>query len=102
MNGLVIKRGKNGEVRTPGSQEWGMIYAKVRYSHYSLSSSIKFHGFTKVVLTVAHLDHDKNNNRFSNLAALCQRCHLTHDRTQHALNRKYGRNWKRDQIKLDI
>jgi len=31
---------------------------------------------SKVVLTIAHMDHDKTNNRFLNLRALCQRCHL--------------------------
>lgn len=30
---------------------------------------------SKVVLTVAHLDHDKTNNRFCNLAALCSKGH---------------------------
>ena len=57
---------------------------------------------SKVVLTTAHLDHDKNNNRFWNLAALCQRCHLRHDLPQHIENRKYGRNWKKNQLKLDL
>lgn len=57
---------------------------------------------SKVVLTVAHIDQDKNNNRFYNLAALCQKCHLGHDMGQHVNNRKYGRNWKDNQLKLDI
>lgn len=57
---------------------------------------------SKVVLTVAHIDHDKTNNRFSNLAALCQKCHLNHDLPHHIENRKYGRNWKRDQIFIDF
>lgn len=58
---------------------------------------------SKVVLTVAHIDRNKDNNRFSNLAALCQRCHLRHDAKQHADNRKYGREWKNgNQTKLDI
>ncbi|HLF52785.1 hypothetical protein [Flavobacterium sp.] len=57
---------------------------------------------TKIVLTIAHLDHDKTNNCYENLAALCQKCHLTLDINQHKTNRKYGRNWKRDQHKLDI
>lgn len=34
----------------------------------------------KVVLTVAHLDHDKGNNAYENLRAWCQRCHLNYDR----------------------
>ena len=60
------------------------------------------HPITKslVVLTVAHIDHDKTNNRFNNLAALCQRCHLKHDLPHHINNRKYGRYWKRNQLDL--
>lgn len=58
---------------------------------------------SKVILTVAHMDHDKTNNRFWNLKALCQRCHLGHDIKQHAANRKYGRKHNSDhQIKLDL
>ena len=34
---------------------------------------------SKVILTVAHLDHDIINNSFFNLKALCQRCHLKYD-----------------------
>lgn len=39
-----------------------------------------------VVLTVAHLDHTPENNREENLRAMCQRCHLAHDRPEHARN----------------
>ncbi len=35
---------------------------------------------TRVVLATAHLDHDPTNNRPRNLKALCQRCHMLHDR----------------------
>lgn len=38
-------------------------------------------------LTVAHLDHDKRNNRLKNLRALCQRCHLRYDIKRHVRNR---------------
>jgi len=66
---------------------------------------------SKVVLTTAHFDQDKNNNNYhltnchdeeNNLFHWCQRCHLGHDINQHVNNRKYGRNWKRDQLKLNI
>lgn len=45
---------------------------------------------SKVVLTVAHLDHTPENvgepgNR-PNLKAMCQRCHLTYDAKHHAAN----------------
>jgi 5-methylcytosine-specific restriction endonuclease McrA len=41
---------------------------------------------SRVVLTVAHLDHDVRNNSHDNLRALCQRCHLRYDAKHHAKN----------------
>ena len=35
--------------------------------------------FVRIVLTIAHLDHDPRHNDDGNLAALCQRCHNRHD-----------------------
>lgn len=40
-----------------------------------------------VVLTTAHLDHAKSNNTDANLMAMCQACHLSYDREQHAESR---------------
>lgn len=40
-----------------------------------------------VVLTVAHLDHQPENNRSKNLRAMCQRCHLAHDQDHHRATR---------------
>ena len=42
---------------------------------------------TKVVLATAHLDHDPTNNPPRNLKALCQRCHMLHDRDEHRRQR---------------
>ena len=42
---------------------------------------------TKVVLATAHLDHDPTNNPARNLKALCQRCHMLHDREEHRRQR---------------
>jgi hypothetical protein len=42
---------------------------------------------TRVVLAAAHRDHDPTNNRPRNLVALCQRCHLLHDREEHRRRR---------------
>jgi hypothetical protein len=41
---------------------------------------------SRVVLTVAHLDHDPGNCDDDNLVALCQRCHLSYDAEMHALH----------------
>lgn len=40
----------------------------------------------RIVLTIAHLDHDTTHNDDGNLRALCQRCHLTYDAKHHAKN----------------
>ncbi len=50
----------------------------------------------RVVLTVSHTDHDTSNNDYSNLKALCQRCHLRHDIGHH----KQTRSKKKKQIPL--
>lgn len=46
------------------------------------------HSWTKVAIACAHLDHDLSNNTSTNLAALCQRCHLLHDRPEHLRRRR--------------
>ena len=43
---------------------------------------------TRVFLATAHLDHDPSNSHPRNLAALCQRCHLLHDRPEHQRRRR--------------
>lgn len=42
----------------------------------------------RIVLTIAHMDHDVNNNDYSNLKALCQKCHLDYDKNHHRKNAK--------------
>lgn len=49
-----------------------------------------------VVLTVAHLDHNPRNCEDNNLAALCQRCHLTYDAKLHAQHAAQTRREQRD------
>ena len=43
---------------------------------------------TRVVLATAHRDHDPTNNDGANLAALCQRCHILHDKPEHLRRRR--------------
>lgn len=49
----------------------------------------------KIILTIAHLDHDVSNNDYSNLKALCQRCHLRLDKELHRTNAKETINKKK-------
>ena len=49
----------------------------------------------KIVLTVAHLNHDTEDNREENLVALCQKCHLRYDSEIHRKNRTVTRRRKK-------
>lgn len=51
----------------------------------------------KIVLTIAHLDHNPQNNDPSNLKALCQKCHLTYDAALHSQNAAKTRALKKPQ-----
>jgi len=69
---------------------------------------------SKVVLTVAHINHIKSDCRYNkreyikgdrsnNLVAECQRCHLNRDRWRHNAKRKYGRDYdKEHQLTLNL
>ncbi len=66
------------------------------YFEHELKHLIDKEGLTKknptvIVLTIAHLDYNVANNDYSNLMALCQRCHNIHDIPQ----RKNTRETKR-------
>jgi glutamine amidotransferase-like uncharacterized protein len=48
----------------------------------------------KVVLTVAHLNHEPSDCREVNLRAYCQRCHLRYDNEHHIKNARATRRAK--------
>lgn len=52
----------------------------------------------KIILTIAHLDHNIQNNSYDNLAALCQRCHNRLDVHDRVKNRKETRRIKSKQL----
>lgn len=49
------------------------------------------HENRKTILTTAHLDHNPENNEWSNLLALCQMHHLRYDARLHAEHAKETR-----------
>lgn len=55
-----------------------------------------------VVLTVAHLNHDEWNHEVkdADLAALCQRCHFRYDRHDNQQRKKYGKQFKKNQLSI--
>ncbi len=51
---------------------------------------------SRVVLTIAHLDHTPENCDLGNLRALCQKCHLNYDKEQHRKNAAHTRAVKKN------
>jgi hypothetical protein len=49
----------------------------------------------KIILTVAHLDHNPQNCAGENLKAMCQRCHLRYDVEHHKKNSAATREKKK-------
>ena len=73
----VLTRAEN---RCEGSPKYPDCRAENKQPHPVTGS--------KVVLTVAHLDHDVTHNELANLKAWCQRCRLTYDAKSKAERRK--------------
>ena len=83
-----------------GKHDWEMWPEGMMSEAYSADGK----KCTKVILTIAHLDHDKHNHDVSidRLKALCQKCHLQYDMPRHVANRKYGRNHDKNNLKLEL
>lgn len=56
----------------------------------------------KIILTIAHLDHNPTNCDPSNLRALCQKCHNNYDKEHRKETRKKTLEAQRGQICLNI
>lgn len=70
----------------------GYFYDFKKVSSLGKSTDMINRKTIKIVLTISHQDHDITNNCDSNLKALCQKCHLNHDKDHHKktrLNNKY-------------
>lgn len=61
------------------------------YPWYKIDNTKPEDKFTKVVLTVHHINHDKKDSTKQNLIALCQKCHLRLDLAHHMKNRRSAR-----------
>lgn len=87
----------------PSIQQMDMYYGMMQ-ADYSKAQAMQRMGFTEIVLTIAHLNHDKDNwdVKDEELQALCQKCHLGLDLPHHIENRKYGRDFRKNQNKLDL
>ena len=90
-NGELIVRGcKGGRDEGTYMLPRGEVFDAETGAYLGLARGSEYDGerVVKVVLTVAHLDHDESNNDPDNLAALCQMHHLRLDAADNARRRR--------------
>lgn len=96
-NGQIILRGDDCYMTEDGRvfcDRTGKLLGHSRMSEFPA------YRMTRVILTVAHLDHDVTNNSFFNLRAMCQKCHLRYDMKRHISNRRRNKLEKSGQLPL--
>lgn len=80
-NSETVARGSDGTYMLMGGEvfddETGEYRGIARGSEYPVVR------FTRIVLTIAHLDHVPEHCDGDNLRAWCQRCHLAYDAEHH-------------------
>ena len=96
IRSIIIDRERN-KCKTCGVENYDIGYRDKKEVWHKIDCSMqgdadaedaKRNGFKiiKIVLTVAHLNHDITDNSHENLAALCQLHHLRHDIQHHKAN----------------
>ena len=70
-------------------------FEEIEDEGYAESRSMEGEKVIRIVLTVAHMDHDPMNCRDKNLKALCQQCHLRYDAPLHRINASHTREEKK-------
>lgn len=94
-----ILRRANNRCELCGVENGSLVWRErvvMRFNYGPLGrGGVQMGQYVKVVLTIAHLDHDNKNNDYSNLKALCQKCHLVLDQEQHRRNAAAKRSKRR-------
>ena len=87
----------------------GIDYDTKNVLSYSLAKEFRnmhnedsFEKYIIIILTIAHLDHDISNNCPTNLKALCQKCHLSHDKDHHRKNARQTLKTKKGLLELEF
>lgn len=91
-NYAVVTYNENGKREIDSTEQYldingvPRIYSEARSYADMMNRDVPNMKFIVIVLTIAHLDHNPENNHPDNLRALCQKCHLNHDKELHKKN----------------
>lgn len=77
----------NGDIVYSLKVDGKTVWEKLDYGRWMMAGQPKK---VKVVLTIAHLDHDEGNQevKIDRLKAMCQLCHLRYDAPEKARRRR--------------
>lgn len=98
INGETVARGDDGTYMRMAGEVHDAITGE--YRGLARGSEYPVVRMTRIVLTIAHLDHTPENCDPANLKALCQRCHLAYDHEHHMLNAAKTRRTRGGQVDL--
>ena len=98
---------KENRHRYPPRKKWLQIRHQIlnRANHHCEFCGVKNYSVrnnARIVLAVAHLDQQPENNHMNNLAALCQKCHLKHDEPFRLLHAKETRFQRKHAHSYDL
>jgi 5-methylcytosine-specific restriction endonuclease McrA len=94
LDAVLYKHGGSREGGNPGLLAWRHAGVKVvQVANFATPSLARW---VRIVLTIAHLNHEAGDNRDENLKALCQWCHFQHDKQFHAFNARRTRQARKD------
>lgn len=82
------------------NDDWNEIDCSIQGDVDAEDAEAEGYKMVKIILTIAHIDHDITNNSDDNLAALCQRCHNRLDIKDRVKNRKETLRIKSKQLSL--
>ena len=91
-NNIVVRRLANNTWRNLTEHEKREIDYQQCILGKKYYPTLKYLRLTKIVLTVAHLDHNEANNTETNLKAFCQKCHFAYDKTDNRIRKIGNRN----------
>jgi hypothetical protein len=97
---------KHHQVGLWRSDAWEPLAARLREAGYKPGDTVRTtmgdFKVIKIVLTIAHLDHQPENCADENLRAWCQRHHLRYDAQHHAVNAARTRHANANTMELPL
>ena len=102
VDNYQVRRYVNGNSQTDNYENQTYLQGQSLAKYLNESCDDGLGKWSVIVLTIAHLDHNISNNCPTNLKALCQKCHLSHDKDHHRKNARQTLKTKKGLLELEF